>query len=70
MIPRKLSDFDRTAHYLGDGLYADFDGDIFRLFSSNGIDILSEVFLDLTVLGAFRDYVKSLLVPPDETSGA
>ena len=43
--------------YLGDGLYADYDGYQFHLFSHDGVEILNQVFLDDRVLGAFLSYI-------------
>lgn len=46
--------------YLGDGLYADFDGYQVRLFAHNGVSDTNEVFLEPDVLSAFLRYVDSL----------
>ena len=47
--------------YLGDGLYAEFDGFQFRLYASNGIRVTNEVFLDELVVRSFFQFVKSSL---------
>lgn len=46
--------------YLGDGLYAEFDGWQIRLFAHNGISHTNEVFLEPSVLAAFFRYVEKL----------
>jgi len=43
--------------YLGDGLYAEYNGESIRLFASDGVTTLSEVFLDPPTLRAFLAYV-------------
>jgi len=44
--------------YLGDGLYASFDGYQFKLAAWNGIDVHDQVFLEPDVLAAFMAYVE------------
>ena len=51
--------------YLGDGLYADFDGYQIELYASNGIEKTDRVFLEPAVLRAFFEYVKGLGVTAD-----
>jgi hypothetical protein len=46
--------------YLGDGLYAEFDGWQVRLFAHNGETCINEVFLEPRVLAAFLLYIESL----------
>lgn len=46
--------------YLGDGLYAEFDGWQVRLYAHNGISYTNEVFLEPDVLAAFVRYVTRL----------
>lgn len=46
-----------SVKYLGDGLYADFDGSQVELYASNGIAKTNQVFLDPYVLQRFLDYV-------------
>jgi hypothetical protein len=46
--------------YLGDGLYASFDGWQIELYASNGIQKTSSVFLDSDTLAAFLKYVDRL----------
>jgi hypothetical protein len=46
--------------YLGDGLYASFDGWQIELYASNGIQKTSSVFLDPDTLAAFLKYVERL----------
>jgi len=45
--------------YLGDGLYAEFDGYQFRLYTDRG-HIRHEVFLEEAVLHAFFEFVKKV----------
>ena len=46
--------------YLGDGLYAAFDGWQIELYSSNGQEKTNQVYLEPEVLVAFWKYVKKL----------
>lgn len=46
--------------YLGDGLYADFDGYQVRLYATNYVEQVSEVFLDSDVLTKFLKYIDEL----------
>jgi hypothetical protein len=46
--------------YLGDGLYASFDGYQIRLYAHDGIRATDEVFLEPTVLAAFERFVATL----------
>ena len=48
--------------YLGDGLYVEFDGDQFRLFTERDSGT-HKVFLDRVVLKAFLDFVARAGVP-------
>lgn len=49
-----------TESYLGDGLYASYDGYQVRLYASNGRDVSNEVFLEPGVLLAFVNYLKHI----------
>ena len=49
--------------YLGDGLYADFDGCQIELYASNGAYKTNQVYLDSSTLQAFLDYVNQLHRP-------
>ena len=51
---------DRNDTYLGDGLYASYDGYQIRLYASNGIYATNEVFLEPAVLRSFEEYVRKL----------
>jgi hypothetical protein len=56
---RSLTDRDKTAEYLGDGLYVVDDADVgIRLFATDGILVTNEVFLELDVLVAFLRFIK------------
>jgi hypothetical protein len=46
--------------YLGDGLYAAFDGWQIELYASNGRNKTNVVYLEPGVLAAFLRYVESL----------
>jgi len=46
--------------YLGDGLYASWDGWQIRLYAHNGARATNEVFLEPAVLVAFLRYAESL----------
>jgi hypothetical protein len=46
--------------YLGDGLYAQYDGDQVELSAQNGIWKTDIVFLNGVVLSRFLDYLKTL----------
>ena len=48
--------------YLGDGLYAAFDGYQIELYASNGRDKTNQVYLDSHVLAAFLKYVEALKI--------
>lgn len=39
--------------YLGDGLYAEFDGEQVCLYAFNGLERTDQVFMEPTVLEAF-----------------
>jgi hypothetical protein len=47
--------------YLGDGCYVDFDGYQVRLYTSDGVCNTNEIFLDMSVLTSFIDYVENKL---------
>jgi hypothetical protein len=46
--------------YLGDGLYACYNGYQVELYASNGVMKTNKVFLDPGVLGAFLNYIDRL----------
>lgn len=50
------SSWKRT--YLGDGLYAEYDGYQFMLAANNGIQDTNVVYIDPRVLVAFMNYVQ------------
>lgn len=51
--------------YLGDGLYASYDGYQLRLYTSDGISVTNEVFLEPLVYTALLEYVAKLKEAPD-----
>jgi hypothetical protein len=46
--------------YLGDGLYASFDGFQIELYAWNGIEKTNQVFLEPVVLKVFEQWVQDL----------
>jgi hypothetical protein len=58
-IKSKAALTERTM-YLGDGLYADYDGFQVEVYASNSIKATNRVFFDPEVLTAFISYVKKL----------
>lgn len=58
-----MTKYDNVPEYLGDGLYADFDGMQIRLYATDGIDVLHEVYLEPSVFRAFKLYVRNLSHP-------
>jgi hypothetical protein len=46
-----------TATYLGDGLFAQFDGSQYEIYASNGLSKTNRVFMEPSVLRAFMRYV-------------
>jgi len=48
--------------YLGDGLYADFDGFQFVLTAEDGTRVLNRVYLEPSVYQAFVEYHDAVLV--------
>lgn len=48
------------SRYLGDGLYAEFDGYQIEIYASNGVNKTARVFLDNLVTNNFVEYVHEL----------
>ena len=46
--------------YLGDGLYAVFDGYQIELYASNGIQKTNRVYLDPSVCDSFLSFVEAI----------
>jgi hypothetical protein len=46
--------------YLGDGLYAEYDGWQIRIYASNGVRVTNEVYLEPSVLQSFLSYIKTI----------
>jgi hypothetical protein len=46
--------------YLGDGLYAKFDGYQIELYASNGLEKTNRVFLDYATLENFIEFIKKI----------
>jgi len=53
--------------YLGDGVYADFDGYSIILTSENGVQILDRIYLEPDVYNALTQYVEHLMPTVDES---
>ena len=58
---------DKDSTYLGDGLYAKFDGYQIELYASDGIRKTNVVYLEPGVLSAFFAYVDRLKNKPEES---
>ena len=52
--------------YLGDGVYADFDGACVILTTSDGIRELSRIYLDSHVLSSLKKYIERVQAEEDE----
>lgn len=50
---------DDTQTYLGDGVYASHDGYGVWVWTSDGVRQSEKIFLDLSVLAALRQFVRS-----------
>ncbi len=50
----------KESSYIGDGLYAHSDGYQIRLFASDGLSILEQVFLESNTVAVFLKYVEQL----------
>lgn len=55
-----MNDHDKEDTYLGDGLYASYDGWQVELYASNGRDKTNHVYLEPAVLAEFLDYLERL----------
>lgn len=44
--------------YIGDGVYAYFDGYAIRMTTENGISVQNEIYLEPSVLDAFMRFVE------------
>lgn len=47
--------------YLGDGVYADFDGYAIILTTENGIETTNTIYLEPSVLAALEEYQQKLI---------
>jgi hypothetical protein len=60
----EVMDFDQVnAEYLGDGVYAQFDGFHLWLFTHNGYEATNEIALDPETYSALVEYVEKKLKP-------
>jgi hypothetical protein len=50
--------------YLGDGVYASFDGYTINLTTENGISVTNSIYMEPEVMGAFFKYVEQFKSPP------
>lgn len=48
------------ATYLGDSLYANFDGYQIELFTFNGLGVTNQIYLDTETLKCFLSYVERI----------
>lgn len=46
--------------YLGDALYANFDGYQIELFTFNGLGVTNQIYLDTETLKCFLSYVERI----------
>jgi len=46
--------------YLGDSVYANFDGYQIELFTFNGLGVTNQIYLDPETLKSFLSYVKEV----------
>lgn len=51
---------EKMRTYLGDGLYAEFDGFQIRLFAHNGVTHTNEVYLEPAVLQSFLKFIEQV----------
>ena len=56
------TDARSDARYLGDGVYASYDGYQLKLFTHNGISTIHTIFLDPGVLQALQLFMKDKLI--------
>jgi hypothetical protein len=49
-----------TQQYLGDGLYASFDGFQVEVFSHDGLNKTNSVFMEPDILDSFIGFIKSI----------
>lgn len=50
-----------TKRYLGDGVYADFDGEVITLTTENGVSVTNTIELDRHVMKSFDIYRQTLI---------
>ena len=51
----------RRKQYVGDGVYVDFDGFGFNVYTSNGIDTTNEIYLEPSVYSDFLRITKAMI---------
>ena len=49
-----------SKEYIGDGVYADFDGYQIVLTAENGIEVLNTIYLEPSAWESLKDYVEKL----------
>jgi hypothetical protein len=54
-----MSKHEEQDTYLGDGLYASYDGYQVELYASNGVEKTNQIFLGSNVLDEFLEFLKS-----------
>ena len=62
LSPLQSTEEEEMKTYLGDGLYADFDGFQFVLTAEDGTRVLNRVYLEPSVYQAFVEYHDAVLV--------
>ena len=50
----------KESHYLGDGLYVHNDGYQLRLYASDGVSIIEQIFLERSVVQSLLNYIEQL----------
>jgi hypothetical protein len=51
---------DAVKTYLGDGLYAEFDGFQIKVYASDGIRVTNEVFFEGETITAFLEFLEQV----------
>ena len=60
MTIRIMNDSDRDENvttYIGDGAYVKINGEGFSIFTSNGVEVHDEVFVDMNHVSALRMFL-------------
>ncbi len=57
---------EKTKRYIGDGVYADFDGFNIVLTTEDGISTTNKVYLEPSVCKALLDFINSIFSNEDK----